>query len=178
MQNPGKLLAGKSEKDSTRLALSHAAADMIMEDGTLKRLAQEMGDLQTQELASGDTASLQNLAQTGMNLGDQLSSGDSGKYIANQIVGNSIEAVAIAQLDPNTSYDFLGGETPSQVLQEIKQQKLSMREMTKNFDAVYSEMTEEEENSYFERSKIYGEADAMRWVLQQHPPNSSQNGQQ
>jgi len=26
--------------------------------------------------------------------------------------------------------------------------------------------------SYAERMKIYGEIDAMRWVVQQHPPNN------
>jgi hypothetical protein len=31
-------------------------------------------------------------------------------------------------------------------------------------------MTEAELNNYSQRSQIYGEIDAMRWVVQQHPP--------
>jgi hypothetical protein len=31
---------------------------------------------------------------------------------------------------------------------------------------------------YQERVKIYGEVPAMQWVIQQHPPPTSQNGQQ
>ena len=50
--------------------------------------------------------------------------------------------------------------------------------MVQSFDLIYSDLTEEEQNSFSERVKIYGEIPAMQWVIQQHPPNSSQNGQQ
>jgi lipopolysaccharide export system protein LptA len=150
----------------------------MMEDANLKRLAVDIEDTQKQQLNAGDNNSVANLAQTGMNLGNQLSSGDSGKYFANQIEGVLIGNVVLQQLDPNTSYDFLNGETSSQALQEREQQRKSLSQLAKSVDAVFPEMTEEEENSYFDRSKIYGEVDAMRWMLQQHPPNSSQNGQQ
>jgi hypothetical protein len=170
--------AGESPKNSTRVALSHAAADMMMEDADLKRLAVDIEDTQKQQSNAGDNNSVANLAQTGMNLGNQLSSGDSGKYFANQLEGVLIGNVVLQQLDPNTSYDFLNGETPSQALQEREQQRKSLSQLAQSVNAIFPEMTEEEENSYFERSKIYGEVDAMQWLIQQHPPNSSQSGQQ
>jgi hypothetical protein len=36
----------------------------------------------------------------------------------------------------------------------------------------YPGLTEEEMASYAECMKIYGEVDAMRWVVQQHPPSN------
>jgi hypothetical protein len=59
----------------------------------------------------------------GMNFSDQLNSGVSDKYIINQLVSRAIKAVSISQLDQNTSYDFLNGQTPDQVLQQLKDQK-------------------------------------------------------
>ncbi|MGO9479836.1 MAG: hypothetical protein ACLP7I_18095 [Limisphaerales bacterium] len=50
-----------------------------------------------------------------------------------------------------------------------------MNQMVQSFDLIYSDLTEEEQNSFSERVKIYGEIPAMHWVIQQHPPNSSQN---
>ena len=44
--------------------------------------------------------------------------------------------------------------------------------MTQNFEAAYPGLTEEEMASYAERKIIYGEVDAMHWVVQQHPQNS------
>lgn len=39
-------------------------------------------------------------------------------------------------------------------------------------------LTQDEMVDYAERVKIYGETAAKQWVIQQHPPNPLQNGQQ
>jgi len=55
----------------------------------------------------------------GLAFADQIRSGENGKLIINQLVGNSSEALALSGLDQNTSYDFLDGQTPGQALQQI-----------------------------------------------------------
>jgi hypothetical protein len=152
--------------------------DDATELATYKQLAMGMGDLQKQYLAAGDASSAVNLAQMGMTLGNQINGGDSGKYFINQLVGMSIEANSVRQLDQNTSYDFLDGQTPAQVLQQLKDQKTALRNLSQNFQAAYPSLMPDEITSYIERSKIYGETAAKQWVVQQHPPNSSPNGQQ
>jgi hypothetical protein len=162
-----------SSGDSPRLTTTLAMADMSEEDlpelATFKRLAQGIRDLQQQYLNSGDTGSAANLVQMGMRFGNQIGGGDSGKYIINQLVGMAIESIMLQQLDPNTSYDFLGGQTPGQISQMLKQQKAALRELSINFQAAYPGMTEAELNTYSRRSQIYGETAAMQWVIQQHP---------
>jgi hypothetical protein len=164
--------AGKTPLESGQLAFSHSMTDVLTEDGTLKQLAWSVADLEKQQAAIGDSVSVENLAQMGLAFADQIRSGENGKLIINQLVGNSSEALALSGLDQNTSYDFLDGQTPDQALQQIKEWKAAIRELTQNFEAAYPGLTEEEMAGYAERKIIYGEVDAMRWVVQQHPQNS------
>jgi hypothetical protein len=145
---------------------------------TFDHLGVEMGDLQKQYPDSGNVNSAASVAQMGMTFGNQLQIGDSGKYMVNQLVGMAIENEVLLQLDPNTSYDFLGGQTPNQIFAQNKEQKTAFRELNQNFQAVYPNLTPDEMAGYLEREKIYGQIPARQWVIQQHPANTSQNGQQ
>jgi hypothetical protein len=168
------LFLGKSALDSTQTAVAGSTGDTQPELAALKQLASQMEDLQKQELNVGDNSSAGNLAQMGMLLGSQLNSGTSGNYIINQLVGMAVEEKMFDQLDPNTSYDFLGGETPDQRLQELRQQKAMLSQLDKSFEAIAPGLTDAEKVSFQERVKIYGEVTAMRWLVQQHgnPQNS------
>jgi hypothetical protein len=169
---------GKSALASAKTSLTAVASDILPELATLKRLAQSISELQKQKLAAGDTNSAENLSKIELSLANRFFDGDSGKPLINQLVGIAIERMALSELDQNASYDFLNGETPQQVSQELKQQKTAFSQLAKNFQAAYPTLTDEEMTSYLQRSKIYGETAAMQWVVQQHPPNPSQNGQQ
>ena len=158
--------------ESEQLAFSHSMTDVLTEDTTLKSLAWSVADLEKQQVAAGDNVSAENLARMGLVFADQIRSGENGKLMINQLVGNSSAALALSGLDQNTTYNFLGGQTPSQILQQIKEWKASMKELSQNFVAVYPNLTSEEMASYIDRIKIYGEVEAERWVVQQHPPNN------
>jgi len=170
--------SGKSPIEVATDGMADMAGENMPQLATFKRLAQGIGNLEQQYATSGDANSAVNVAQMGMAFGNQLGSGDSGKYLINQMVGIADENIVLAQLDPNTSYDFLNGQTPAQVLQQLKDQRASERELIGNFPAAYSLLTQDEMTSYTERMKIYGETAAMQWVIQQHPSNASQSGQQ
>jgi hypothetical protein len=170
--------SGRSSVEASIESLTGISSDVIPELATLKHLDVAVADFQKQQLAAGNSGSAENLAQMGMALGDQLSSGDSGKYIMNQLVGIAGKNVVLGQLDPNTAYDFLNDETPSQALQELEQQKKSIDQLVQNFNADQSDMNESVIIGFEERMKIYGEIDAMKWAIQQRPPPASQSGQQ
>jgi hypothetical protein len=165
-----------SSGDSPGKTATLAMADMAREDlpqlASFKRLAQGIRDAQQQYLNSGDTGSAANLAQMGMQFGNQIESGDSGKYLINQLVGMAVESIVLQQLNPNASYDFLGGKTPSQVRQENKQQKLAVIQTDQAFYMIRPSLTDDEIAGYYERTKIYGETEAKKWAIQQHPPGT------
>jgi hypothetical protein len=81
----------------------------------------------------------------------------------------------LEQLNPNNSYDFLGGETSGQKLQELKQQTATLDQLDKSFNAIEPGLTDAEKVSFEERMKIYGGTEAIHWLLQQH--GNPQNGQ-
>jgi hypothetical protein len=167
--------SGKSPSEATTYAMSDMAEENLPELATIKRMDRSIADLMQQKLAAGDAGSAANLAQMGIIIADKLNSGDSGKYLINQLVGVATEATVLQHLDQNAAYDFLGGQTPSQVSQELKQQKAAFKELHANFQAAYPRMTEAELNNYIRRSQIYGEIAAMKWVVQQHPPANPAN---
>ena len=169
--------SGKSPLEASRAALSGMASDVLPELANMKVVAQGIQSAQKQYANAGDTASVENLAQMGVGLANRFNSGDSGKLIISQLVGMAIENIALQPLNQNTSYDFLGGETPAQKLAELKQQKLAFRELSQSFQSINPTMTEAELLSYGERAKIYGEVAAMRWLQQQHAANTSPGGQ-
>ena len=164
------LAAGQSPKDANTRALADMSGEDLPELATIKRLDNGIADLLKQKIDSGDAESAVNLAQMGLALADKLNSGESGKLLINQLVGMATEAYVLNQLDQNTAYDFLNGQTPAQVLQQLKEQKAAYRQLATAFQAAYLHLTEEEMANYLERSKILGEAAAMRWAVQQHPP--------
>jgi hypothetical protein len=153
--------------------MSDWAGENLPELATYKRLAQGIQGLEQQYVTSGDANSADNLAQAGMTLANQIQGGDSGKYLINQLVGMAIEKMMVSKLDPNTGYDFLDGQTPAQILQQLKDQKQSYRELATQFSAAYAQMSPDEMVNYSERVKIYGETEAAKWVIQQHPPAGS-----
>jgi hypothetical protein len=165
--------SGYSQLDSDKESLTGMAQEDLPELATYKRLAQGLAGLEQQYAASGDANSAANLAQMGMNFGNQLNSGDSGKYLINQLVGMAIEGIILQPLDQNTAFNFLGGETAGQFTQESKQQKKStLYPLIQSYEAVKPNLTDSEMLGYQERVKIYGDIPAMQWVIQQHSQNN------
>jgi hypothetical protein len=159
--------SGSSPMDTHIASMAGMAGDILPELSNFKGIATGIRDMQQQYVNSGDMASVQNLAQAGLSLTDRLTGGDSGKFIINQLVGMACEAVVLDSLDKNTAYDFLGGETPTQRLAELKQQKASIKELIQNQSPLLMSGNEDQTAGYWERTKIYGELEAMRWLQQQ-----------
>jgi hypothetical protein len=168
--------SGKSPLESNQAAKSALAGDLLPELSTLKGLAQSMGELQKQYANSSDSASAENLAQLNLVLANRLTGSDSGKLVISQLVGMALEAIALSNLEPNTSYAFLDGKTPSQRKEELKQQKLSIRQLSQSFQSVLPNLTEMEKENFEEREKIYGEVAAMRWVVEQRGTDTPSQG--
>lgn len=163
--------SGKSPLEASQAALAGMSRELLPELQNLKGIARGIQSAQQQYVNAGDTASVENLAQMGMLLANRFTSGDSGKRIISQLVGFAMEAISLQQLNQNTSYGFLGGETPAQRLEELKQQKAALRELTSSFQAIAPTMTEAERVSYVERAIMFGDVAAKQWVLQQHASN-------
>ena len=156
--------------------MSAMSSDLLPQLSNLKGVAQGILDVQKQYAASGDPASVQNLSQMGIQLAGRMTDGEGGRFVISQLVGAATENIVLKSLDQNAAYDFLGGKTPAQRLEELKQQKLETRARTENFSRAFMKMNEQEMVSYVERVKVYGEVAAMRWLQQQNAPRTPQGG--
>src|SRR5581483_6234332 len=148
------------------------AVDLMGELSPMKGLGNAMMDARKQYLSSGDAASAEQLVRMGVVLSDRFQSGDGGKFLISQMVGNALEKTMLGQLDPNTPYDFLGGKTPAQRSEELLQRKNELRELTKAVNALYSNLDEAQLTAYTDRVKAYGEAEALRWLQQRQNAGS------
>ena len=164
--------AGKSARETASFAMSDMAEENMPQLSSYKVVARGIGDLLKQKLAAGHTESAVNLAQLGLDLAGKINSGDSGKFLINQLVGIAVEQSSLSQLNQNTAYDFLGAQTPVQAAEELKRQKAEFSKLIQDFGPAQMQMimSDSETASYMQRLKIYGELEAMRWLIQQHPP--------
>ena len=167
--------AGRSSLQA-RLSSSGWAQDLLPQLASLKSLAQDVAALQQQYVGAGDSGSAENLARAGLMLASGLRSGDGDKFVIKALVGNAIEAIMLSPLDPNGSYDFLGGKSPNDRLAELKQQKASLRTLRQATQDALPNMTEAELLSYTERQRLYGELEAMRWLQQRGTPSNLPEG--
>jgi hypothetical protein len=160
--------SGSSPAETRTAAMADMGGDMISELPQFKDVARGLQELQHQYANSGDTASVQALAQMGLDFANRFTTGDSAKFAITQLVGNASQAIVLESLDKNTSYDFLGGETPAQRLAEFQQDKASIRELNKGFTAAFGAASEDQLESYWDRVKVYGELPAIRWLVLQN----------
>jgi hypothetical protein len=170
------LAAGKTPGEANTAAAGAQAAELLPELAGLKRVAQSLDELGQQYQSAGDSDSAKRIAQLGLALADKLNAGDGTGLIIGQLVGIAVEKIMLQRLEPNEPCDFLGGLTPAQRLEQLNQQKNSLREWLRLRDAVYATMTEDVWASYVQRQKIYGEAEALRWLQQQHSAATPNNG--
>jgi len=167
---------GKSRMEANTAAMSAMATDLLPELSNMKGIAQGILEVQKQYATSGDPASVLNLSQMGLQLAGRLTDGEGGRFVISQLVGRATEAIVLKSLEQNSAYDFLGGKTPAQRLEELKQQKLETRAQAEGFTAAFMKMNEQEMVSYVERVKVYGEVAAMRWLQQQNAARAPQGG--
>ena len=158
--------AGLSPSQSLTTAMAGWASEHMSELALLKNLARDVVDLRKQYQVAGDSQSDENLSRMALALAGRLDSGDESKFAINQLVAISVEALALGQLPPDTPFDFLGGKTPKDRTDELRQRKEAIRSLTKDFQSAFFGSTENERTAYAEQARSEGELEAMRGFLQ------------
>ena len=158
--------AGLSPLEVQTGSMAGWAAEQIPELAELKSVSVGMVELKKQYQSSGDAQSVLNLAQMGVALAGRLN-GEGAKFVIYQLVGMAIEYQSLEQLPADTPFEFLGGQTPSQRIEALKQQKTELRALAAASQGQRALATPAEQQGYFDRMRLYGEAEAMRWFQSQ-----------
>jgi hypothetical protein len=157
---------GLSPLEAHTAAMVGWASEHMTELAQLKDLTHGVVDLRKQYQTADDAQSVENLSQMATTLAGRLNSGGESKFMINQLVGISIEALSLGQLPPDMPFDFLAGKTPKERIDELRQRSEELKSLAREFQSAFVDMTESERITFSEKVRVEGEVEAARWLLQ------------
>ena len=130
----------------------------------LKQLGQSLGDLATRYQQGGDEVSAQAARQLGVNLARQVDVESTPNCMIDNLVGIAIERQILEQMVPTSLYDN-SSKTVKDRLDELANRRTTIKEMNKGTLDFLTGMPEQDIINYFDRLKVFGEVEAVRWAI-------------
>ena len=130
----------------------------------LRGLGKNLAELATLYRQAGDEASAQTALQMGLTLGRQVGEPSSGKPTCLDLLGMEIERKFVAAMDPASPYDS-SGTTVKGRLDELARKRETIKEVGGDGGIwVNQALSEQDQLAFFERMKVSGELEALRWA--------------
>jgi hypothetical protein len=141
---------------------------LLPELAPIKNLAQKMV-AQAQEMSGqGDAEGARAALDWTWEMGRQLrESGRQGTLLLN-LVGLAVQNISLQKMDGNAAPDYLGRSVQEE-LAANKVYREGIKEDVDFFGSWLPSATDQELISYFDRMKILGEQEAMRWIRERRP---------
>lgn len=141
-----------------------------------QKFCRDISALAVQYQQDGDAAMANSLTEMELKLGERLTTGDAGKSLQNKIVGDTIQRLALSNLDPSTPVESGGTtETAAERLADLRAKAKSMYEVVKAvpLDELVASHTigDDDVLAYFEHVRNDGEFPAMQWLREKLGPN-------
>ena len=153
--------AGYPVAEAKTVAISHLLLPHLVE---VRQLSASMVDLANSYRKTGDDTSAQAVLQTAVDLGRHYSEAAPGENLITQLVGVSVERMALNAMDPGSPYGS-NGQTVQDRIQQLVQQKSAIKQLTTQADPLWPTLTEQDWISYHSRSMVFGEEAALRWMV-------------
>lgn len=161
------LAAGWSAAEA-KVQAAHLIAGLVLPQGSeLRRLGRQMLDLVKAYQQAGDTTSAQNLTEMGLAFGRQVQRQLGADFTMNDSVGIAIESSFLNSLAPATVLKDTG-LTVRERQAELLQRKVIMNELGQGLDEAMQRLNERELSIFYDRLKLYGELEALRWFRSRH----------
>ena len=132
-----------------------------------KELGQNIVDLANSYQQAGDEASRQAALQIAANLGRRYGEGSPAESLISQLVGIAVERTALNAMDPKSPYGA-DNQTVQDRIDQLAQQRAAIRELNKQVEPLLPTMSDQDWASYLDRSHVFGEEAAMRWLVSMH----------
>ena len=130
----------------------------------LKRLGQSLADLANLYGQAGDEASAQSALQMGMALGRRVGEPSGQSSTMHDQFGIDIERAVLSALNPASTYDS-AGHTVKDRLDELARQREALKSLIGDGSYfVLQELPAPDQLGFFERMKVSGEVEALRWA--------------
>ncbi len=152
------------------IADAKAAAGMgalLPELAQLKSAGVGLAELAKKYQQAGDDASARAALDMALTLEHRL---DQTPQIAliQELVGIAIERIALNGMSPNAPYGQAGQTVQDQIDALVARRK-AMRALTSESAPILMSLSDEDTVHYFDRSRMYGEVAALRWVMNKSP---------
>ena len=152
--------SGFSEKDSKTAAMFRLELPQLKD---MPNLADSMIELSKSYRQAGDAPSADAVIEMAVNLGEQFRNSERS-LLVNQMLGMGIEMSALESMDPAAAYGS-GGGTVRDRLNTLKADKAEMSKLVRESVPLQDQMTAQDWVAYLDRMKLFGEQNAMRWLL-------------
>ena len=164
--------AGYSEAEAKALAACTLPLPQLAQ---LKRLGQNLVELASLYRQSGDESSARAALQMGLNLAQQVGEPSGSHYLINELVGVNIESQILESIEPGSLYDS-AGLTAKDRLEELARTREEIKrlgdpstwmggERRDVLLALWEQMPPQDLTSFYDRVKVSGEREALRWAL-------------
>ncbi|MDQ6630298.1 MAG: hypothetical protein M3Y82_00895, partial [Verrucomicrobiota bacterium] len=156
------LLSGYSPVEAKQKGVESIESSSL---ARMKALAVKLSELQQSYQAAGDENSANQTAAMTIQAAHQLERGSSTTVA--DMVQYAMENITLRNLDANTYYDFLG-KTAGERMQELKDKRKESHDLIKATQFSYYGLTDSEKLIYWDRLKLYGELNTMKWLQQNY----------
>jgi len=147
----------------------------VPEPAQLKELAQQMIALAGSFRQAGDGNSALATLQMAAALGQRMDASSAATPIVTQLVGASIERLALNAMNPSSDY---GDGTVQQRLDELARRREALQGLVNQSSPFHDQMTPGDWLTYNERTLSFGEENAIAWLLNKYGQSQSgANGQ-
>jgi hypothetical protein len=157
--------AGYSEAETSMAATWGVTLPQLAE---MKSLAQNMLDLATSYRKAGDDASAQAALQMAIGMGQQMDPEGTGVPLISRMVGMKIERMALGSMDPSSPY---GNGTAQQMSDQLLDKGTGLRQFVNQSVPLQDQMTPQDWINYNDRTRNFGEENAIRWLLNKYGKN-------
>jgi RNA polymerase sigma factor (sigma-70 family) len=161
------LSAGYSSEEAARLSDGELTLSQLYQ---VKHLGVDLVDLANAYNQSGDQASAQATYQMAIDLGQRYQDPSTDWTLISQLMGISIQKIALSAMDPNAPYGT-SGQTVQDQLNQLIQTRTDITQLANQSEALLPTLSDQDMLSYENRRRIYGELAAMQWVVNKFGQN-------
>ena len=155
--------AGYSEVEAKMAATWGVALPQL---APMKAVTQNIVELAAEYRSKGDAASADAALQVAIGLGQQMdASTGTCVPLVTRLVGIAVQRMALGAMDPSGAY---GDGTVQQELDQLAQRMTSIRGLAQQVNPLMQQMTPEDWQNYNQRTLIFGEENAMGWLVNKY----------
>jgi RNA polymerase sigma factor (sigma-70 family) len=157
-------VAGYSVHEAKLIAAAHLLLPHLAQ---MRELGNYIVDLAKSYAQAGDASSAQNALQMGITMGRRFGDPSPGESLIGQLVGIAVERTTLGAMDPK-AISGADGQTVEERLKQLTERRSAIQQLSHEAESLWPTLPDEDWISFNDRSKVFGEEAALRWVTSKY----------